>query len=80
MLKKGLNSVLDPHRHLTEEYKYQVLLDHLQLHSAYQMAKQYGNGPTQYTKSMQVHNLLRIPPFFQFSPKMTYPNLTACSS
>lgn len=53
MLKKGLDSVLGPHRHLTEDYKYQVLLDHLELPSAYQVAKRYVNDPTPYTSAMQ---------------------------
>lgn len=29
LLKKGLDSVVGPHRHLSEDYKYQVLLDYL---------------------------------------------------
>lgn len=29
LLKKGLNGVLGPHLHLTENYKFQLLLDHL---------------------------------------------------
>ncbi|KAL0147788.1 hypothetical protein M9458_056904 [Cirrhinus mrigala] len=53
MLKKGLDSILGPHRHLTEDYKYQVLLDHLQLPSAYQVAKRYVNSPYPYTNAMQ---------------------------
>ncbi|XP_052423953.1 uncharacterized protein LOC127966763 [Carassius gibelio] len=53
MLKKGLDSVLGPHRHLTEDYKYQVLLDHLHLPAAYQVAKRYVNSPYPYTSAMQ---------------------------
>ncbi len=53
MLKKGLDSILGPHRHLTEDYKYQVLLDHLHLHAAYQVAKRYVNSPYPYTSAMQ---------------------------
>jgi len=49
MLKRGLDSLLGPHRHLTEDYKYQVLLDHLKLPSAYQMAKRYIHDSTPYT-------------------------------
>ncbi|KAJ8352094.1 hypothetical protein SKAU_G00235700 [Synaphobranchus kaupii] len=53
MLKKGLNSLLGPHRHLTEDYKYQVLLDHIKLPSTYQVAKRYVNDSTPYTSAMQ---------------------------
>lgn len=53
MLKRGLDSVLGPHRHLTEDYKYQVLLDHLKLPNAYQVAKRYFNDTTPYTSAMQ---------------------------
>lgn len=53
MLKKGLDSILGPHRHLTEDYKYQVLLDHLHLPTAYQVAKRYVNSPFPYTSAMQ---------------------------
>ncbi|XP_067219120.1 uncharacterized protein [Chanodichthys erythropterus] len=53
MLKKGLDSILGPHRHLTEDYKYQVLLDHLHLPAAYQVAKRYVNSPFPYTSAMQ---------------------------
>ncbi|XP_034733444.1 uncharacterized protein LOC117948085 [Etheostoma cragini] len=53
MLKKGLDSVLGPHKHLSEDYKYQVLLDLLKLPNAYQVAKRYVNDPTPYTRAMQ---------------------------
>ncbi|KAL1282348.1 hypothetical protein QQF64_001151 [Cirrhinus molitorella] len=53
MLKKGLDSILGPHRHLTEDYKYQVLLDHLKLPAAYQVAKRYVNSQFPYTRAMQ---------------------------
>ncbi|KAJ8347082.1 hypothetical protein SKAU_G00284830 [Synaphobranchus kaupii] len=36
-----------------EDYKYQVLLDHLKLPSAYQVAKRYVNDSTPYTSAMQ---------------------------
>lgn len=52
MTKKGLDSVLGPHKHLTEDYKYQVLLDLLKLPNAYQVAKRYVNDPTPYTSAM----------------------------
>lgn len=52
MLQRGLDSLLGPHRHLTEDYKYQILLDHLKLPSAYQVAKRYVNDLTLYTSAM----------------------------
>ncbi|KAK7944426.1 hypothetical protein WMY93_000154 [Mugilogobius chulae] len=52
MLKKGLDSVLAPHSHLTEDYKYQVLLDHLNFPAATQIAKRYINSATPYTSAM----------------------------
>lgn len=52
MLKKGLDSVLAPHSHLTEDYKYQVLLDHLRFPAAVQIAKRYINSTSPYTSAM----------------------------
>lgn len=52
MMKKGLDSVLGPHKHLTEDYKYQLLLDLLKLPNAYQVAKRYVNDTTPYTSAM----------------------------
>ncbi|KAL6476782.1 hypothetical protein MHYP_G00152810 [Metynnis hypsauchen] len=52
MMKKGLYSVLSPHKHLTKDYKYQVLLDLLKLPNAYQVAKRYVNDPTPYSSAM----------------------------
>lgn len=53
MLKKGLDSVLGPHKHLAEDYKYQVLLDLIRLPSALQVAKRLINSPTPYTSAMK---------------------------
>ncbi len=53
MLKKGLDGVLGPHLHLTEDYKFQVLLDHLKLPAAFQIAKRYMYDPRPYTQAMQ---------------------------
>ncbi len=53
MLKKGLDGVLGPHLHLTEDYKFQVLLDHLKLPAAFQIAKRYMYHPRPYTQAMQ---------------------------
>lgn len=53
LLKKGLDGVLGPHPHLTEDYKFQVLLDHLKVPSAFQIAKRYVHDPMPYTKAMQ---------------------------
>lgn len=52
LLKKGLDSVLAPHSHLTEDYKYQVLLDHLRFPAAVQIAKRYINSTSPYTSAM----------------------------
>ncbi|XP_073718868.1 uncharacterized protein [Misgurnus anguillicaudatus] len=52
MMKKGLDSVLGPHKHLSEDYKYQVLLELLKLPNAYQVAKRYVNDPTPYTSAI----------------------------
>ena len=53
LLKKGLDSVLGPHRHLSEDYKYQVLLDHLRFPAALQIDKRFINSATPYTTAMQ---------------------------
>ncbi|KAK0149995.1 hypothetical protein N1851_009229 [Merluccius polli] len=53
LLKKGLDSVLGPHRHLSEDYRYQVLLDHLRFPAALQVAKRFINSATPYTTAMQ---------------------------
>ncbi len=53
MLKKGLDGVLGPHLHLTEDYKFQVLLDHLKLPAAFQIAKRYMYDPRPYTQAMR---------------------------
>ncbi|CAL9684695.1 unnamed protein product [Knipowitschia caucasica] len=52
LLLKGLDSVLSPHSHLTEDYKYQVLLDHLKFPAALQIAKRYINSSTPYSSAM----------------------------
>lgn len=41
LLKIALDSLLNNHNHLSEQYKYQVLLSHLRLPSALQLAKAY---------------------------------------
>lgn len=51
--KKGLDSVLEPHRHLSEDYKYQVLPDHLRFPAALQIAKRFINSAQPYTTAMQ---------------------------
>jgi len=78
LLKKGLDGILGPHLHLTEDYKFQVLLDHLKLPAAFQIAKRYMYDPMPYTRAMQalqqrygqprqlvqgeIGNILRTPP------------------
>lgn len=53
LLKKGLDGILGPHIHLTENYKFQVLLDHLKFTAAFQIAKRYMYDPMPYTRAMQ---------------------------
>ncbi|XP_039457579.1 uncharacterized protein LOC120434117 [Oreochromis aureus] len=53
LLKKGLDSTLGPHSHLGEDYKFQVLLDHLEHPSALQVAKRYIHDRTPYTSAMR---------------------------
>nr|XP_054592608.1 uncharacterized protein LOC107395320 [Nothobranchius furzeri]XP_054592609.1 uncharacterized protein LOC107395320 [Nothobranchius furzeri] len=53
LLKKGLDSTLGPHSHLGEDYKFQVLLDHLEYPSALQVAKRYIHDRTPYTSAMR---------------------------
>ncbi|CAL9684636.1 unnamed protein product [Knipowitschia caucasica] len=53
LLKKGLDGVMGPHLHLSEDYKFQVLLDHLKFPAAFQIAKRYVHDPMPYTKAMQ---------------------------
>lgn len=53
LLKKGLDGVLGPHPHLSEDYKFQVLLDHLKFPTAFQIAKRYVHDPMPHTKAMQ---------------------------
>ncbi len=45
LLKKGLDSLLGPHAHLTEEYKYHILIDQLEHPCALQVARRYIHGP-----------------------------------
>ncbi|CAI5683933.1 unnamed protein product [Oreochromis niloticus] len=52
LLKMALDNLLNSHPHLNEQYKYQVLLGHLQLPSAIQLAKAYMHDPTPYTTAM----------------------------
>ncbi|XP_042068926.1 actin cytoskeleton-regulatory complex protein PAN1-like [Haplochromis burtoni] len=46
LLKMALDNLLNSHPHLNEQYKYQVLLGHLRLPSAIQLAKAYMHDPT----------------------------------
>ncbi len=54
LLKMALDNLLNNHLHLNEQYKYQVLLGHLKLQSALQLAKAYMHDPRPYTTAMQV--------------------------
>lgn len=49
LLKMALDNLLNSHMHLSEQYKYQVLLGHLKLQSALQLAKTYMHDPRPYT-------------------------------
>uniref|UniRef100_A0AAV2KNL7 Uncharacterized protein n=1 Tax=Knipowitschia caucasica TaxID=637954 RepID=A0AAV2KNL7_KNICA len=61
LLKKGLDSLLGPHTHLTEEYKYHILLDHLEHPCAVQVARRYIHDHTPYSSAMRA--LLQRPSF-----------------
>lgn len=52
LLKMALDSLLNNHSHLNEQYKYQVLLSHLKLPSALQLAKAYMHHPSPYTAAL----------------------------
>lgn len=52
LLKMALDSLLNNHSHLSEQYKYQVLLSHLKLPSALQLAKAYMHHPSPYTAAL----------------------------
>lgn len=75
----GLDCVFGPHRHLTEDYKYQVLLDHLSFPSALQIANKYINSANPYTNAMQaLTQRFRQPR--QIVQSENYPTLLTCQS
>lgn len=49
----ALESLLGIHSHLSERYKYQVLMDHLRFPSAYKLAKSFMPSATPYTAALQ---------------------------
>ncbi|XP_073731871.1 uncharacterized protein [Misgurnus anguillicaudatus] len=53
LLKMALDNVMNNQLHLSEHYKYQVLLSHLKLPSALQLAKAYMHDPRPYTTALQ---------------------------
>ncbi|XP_039516235.1 uncharacterized protein LOC120470711 [Pimephales promelas] len=53
LLKMALDNLLNTHAHLTEQFKYQVLLDHLKLPSAHKLAQAYMHDPKPYTSALQ---------------------------
>lgn len=53
LLKKGLDSLLGPHAHLTEENKYHILIDQLEHPCALQVARRYIHDCTPYTSAMR---------------------------
>ena len=52
LLNMALENLLDIHAHLSEQYKYQVLMDYLRLPSAYKLAKSYMHASTPYTSAL----------------------------
>lgn len=53
LLKLALDNILGSNVHLSEQYKYQVLIGHIKLPSALQLAKAYMHDPTPYTSALQ---------------------------
>lgn len=53
ILKMSLDDLLSSHRHLHEQYKYKVLLAHLKLQSAVQLANTYMHNPRPYIAALQ---------------------------
>ncbi len=53
LLKMALDNVMNDQPHLSEHYKYQVLLGHLKHPSALQLAKAYMYDPRPYTTALQ---------------------------
>lgn len=53
LLKLALDNLLTNHSHLSEQYKYHVLLSHLKLPSAQQLAKAYMYHPRPYSAALQ---------------------------
>ncbi|XP_019218180.1 uncharacterized protein LOC109203254 [Oreochromis niloticus] len=53
LLKMALDSLLGSHTHLTEQFKYQILLEQLKLPSAYKLAQAYMHDPLPYTTALQ---------------------------
>lgn len=53
LLKLALDNVLGSNPHLSEQHKYQVLLGHIKLPSALQLAKAYMYDPAPYTHALQ---------------------------
>ncbi|KAL1281070.1 hypothetical protein QQF64_015670 [Cirrhinus molitorella] len=53
LLKLALDNLLSNHSHLSEQYKYHVLLSHLRLPNAHQLAKAYMYHPHPYSAALQ---------------------------
>lgn len=53
LLKMALDSLLSGHTHLTEQFKYQVLLEHLQPLSAHKLAQAYMHNHRPYTTALK---------------------------
>lgn len=63
LLKLALDNLLSHHTHVSEQYKYQVLLSHLKFASVQQLAKAYMHHPQPYTAALQaLQDRYRQPP------------------
>ncbi len=53
LFKLAFDNLLSNHHHISEQYKYHVLLSHLKLSSAHQLAKSFMYHPQPYTAALQ---------------------------
>lgn len=53
LFKLALDNLLSNHNHISEQYKYHVLLSHLKLSGAHQLAKSFMYHPQPYTAALQ---------------------------
>lgn len=55
LLKMALENLLDIHAHLSEQYKFQVLMDNLRLPTAINLVKSYMHASTPYNSALAAH-------------------------